>query len=112
MRLLLGARLERSIRYAIWALVRELCHRQGERLEISGDPQSSRVRGVEANITNQRRRDCVRVLVVATVHEARPATSPSLLRVEDIKQHLARDRAEGGDNIGFSNLLREENSRI
>jgi len=33
-------------------------------------------------------------LVVATVHEARPATSPSLLRVEDIKK---LKETEGGD---------------
>src|SRR6266850_1487148 len=88
-------------------LVRELCHRQGERLEISGDSQWASVHRFETNITNQSRRDLFRVLGVATVHEARPAASPSLLRAEDFKWHLARDRAEGGDDVGFSKLLRE-----
>src|SRR2546422_6286404 len=88
-------------------LVGELCHRQGERLQISGDSQTSRVHGVEANITNQSRRDRFRVLVVATVHEARPAASPSFLRVEYLEQHLTRDSAEGGDDVGLSNLPRE-----
>src|SRR5213592_4126943 len=107
----LVARLEtldavRDLRSVV-SLVRELCHRQGERLEISGDSQWSSVHGFETNITNQSRRGLFRVLGVATVHEARPAASPSLLLGEDLKQHLARDRAEGGDDVGFSKLLRE-----
>src|SRR5437773_248256 len=48
-------------------LVRELCHRQGEWLQIPGDSQRSSVHGLETDITNQARRDVLRVLVVPAV---------------------------------------------
>src|SRR2546422_10824431 len=76
-------------------LVRELCHRQGEWLHVSGDSQWSCVHGFKADITNQTRRDVFRVLVVPAVHKARPAASPSLC-VEYVEQHLTRDTAECG----------------
>src|SRR5437762_1595958 len=59
-------------------LVRELCHCQGEWLQVSGNPQWSRVHGLETDITNQARRDAFRVLVVPAVQKAGPAASPSL----------------------------------
>src|SRR5439155_4879094 len=68
-------------------LVRELCHRQREWLQISGNSQWSSVHGFKTNIANQTRRDVFRGLVVAAVHKARPAASPSLC-VEYVEQHL------------------------
>lgn len=46
------------------SFVRELCHRQGEWLQKSGDSQWSSIYGVKTDITNQTRRDVFRVLVV------------------------------------------------
>src|SRR5438093_11444557 len=71
-------------------LVCELCHRQGEWLQVSGDSQWPCIQGFETDITNQTRRDVFRVLVVPAVHKARPAASPSL-GVEYVEQHLTRD---------------------
>src|SRR5579862_23782 len=73
----LGARLETldAVRDlgSVVPLVRELRHRQGERLQVSGDSQRSSIHGFKANVTNQRRRDVFGGPVIAAVHEARPA---------------------------------------
>src|SRR4030095_15095739 len=85
------------------ALVCDLCHCKGEWFHISGDSQASNVHGFKTDVTNQTRRDVFRVLVVPAVHQTRPAPSPSP-RVEYVEQHLTRDGAECGDDVGLSNL--------
>src|SRR5438094_860215 len=85
------------------ALVRELCHRQGERLQISGNSQRPSVQGFKPDITNQSRRDVFRVLVVPAVQQGRTAARPSL-RAEHVEQDLARDGAECGDDVGLANF--------
>ena len=88
--------------------VRKLRHRQGEWLQISRGSKRTCVHGFKPDVMNQSRGDLFRVLPVATVHEARPAASPSL-RVEYLEQHLTRDGTECGDDVGLSlaNLPRE-----
>ncbi len=78
-------------------LVRELCDREGERLQVPRDSQRSGVDGLKADIANQPRRHVFRIVVVAAVEKARPAPSAAL-RIKDVKQHFTRNRAEGRDD--------------
>ena len=57
------------------------------------------VDGLKADIANQLRHHVLRIAVVATVEQAR-TPARSALRVEDIEQDFARDRAEGRDDLG------------
>jgi YesN/AraC family two-component response regulator len=92
------------------ARLAETVSRLRERLhlsrQISRDSQRACVHWFKPDITNQSRRALFRVLVVATVHEARRAASP-WLRVEHVEQHLTRDGAECGDDVSLANLPRE-----
>jgi hypothetical protein len=88
------------------AFVSELCDRESEWPQVPRDWQWPGVDGLKADIANQLRHNVLRIVVVATVEQAR-TTARSALGVEDIEQDFARDGAEGRDDPGPFRLLRQ-----
>jgi hypothetical protein len=79
-------------------LVRELCDRESEWLQVPRDSQWPGIDGLKTDIANQLRHHAFRIVAIAAVEQARSSTRATLC-LEDIEQDFARDRAEGRDEL-------------